>query len=48
MATSCYLSMKAPANLLRYGHLTFRDGDYILLPRSTMWRIEPSSPVTAC
>jgi homogentisate 1,2-dioxygenase len=30
-----------------YGHLSFRDGDYILLPRSTMWRIEPSSPVTA-
>ncbi len=30
-----------------YGHLAFRDGDYIMLPRSTMWRIEPSSPVTA-
>jgi homogentisate 1,2-dioxygenase len=28
-----------------YGHLEFRDGDYILLPRSTMWRIEPTEPV---
>jgi len=25
-----------------FGHLTYRDGDYILLPRGTMWRIEPS------
>jgi len=23
-----------------YGHLSFTEGDYILLPRSTMWRIE--------
>jgi homogentisate 1,2-dioxygenase len=30
-----------------YGRLSFREGDYIMLPRSTMWRIEPSSPVTA-
>ncbi|WP_119420271.1 homogentisate 1,2-dioxygenase [Desertibaculum subflavum] len=30
-----------------YGRLAFRDGDYIMLPRSTMWRIEPSAPVTA-
>ncbi|MBC3766426.1 homogentisate 1,2-dioxygenase [Neptunicella marina] len=29
-----------------YGHLTIRDGDYIVLPRSTMWRIEPTSPMT--
>jgi len=26
-----------------FGHMTFRDGDYIVLPRGTMWRIEPSS-----
>ncbi|MFV1851663.1 MAG: homogentisate 1,2-dioxygenase [Thalassospira sp.] len=26
-----------------YGHLSYRDGDYILLPRGTAWRIEPSS-----
>ncbi len=24
-----------------FGHLSFRNGDYILLPRGTMWRIEP-------
>jgi homogentisate 1,2-dioxygenase len=23
-----------------YGHLTFREGDYIVLPRGTMWRIQ--------
>ncbi|MGB5209952.1 MAG: homogentisate 1,2-dioxygenase [Gammaproteobacteria bacterium] len=30
-----------------YGHLSFRDGDYIVLPRGTMWRIETSAPVVA-
>lgn len=30
-----------------YGHLAFRDGDYIVLPRGTMWRIETRAPVTA-
>jgi homogentisate 1,2-dioxygenase len=30
-----------------FGHLPYRDGDYILLPRGTMWRIEPSAPTTA-
>jgi homogentisate 1,2-dioxygenase len=29
-----------------YGHLAFDAGDYIVLPRSTMWRIETSAPVT--
>jgi homogentisate 1,2-dioxygenase len=29
-----------------YGHLPFRAGDYIVLPRSTMWRIETPVPVT--
>ena len=24
-----------------YGHLEIRDGDYVVLPRSTMWRVEP-------
>lgn len=28
-----------------YGHLTLRDGDYVVIPRSTNWRIEPSSPM---
>ena len=28
-----------------YGHLSLRDGDYLLLPRGTMWRLEAGSPV---
>lgn len=28
-----------------YGHLSIREGDYIVLPRSTMWRIEAEQPV---
>lgn len=27
-----------------YGHLTLRAGDYVVVPRGTMWRIEPSGP----
>ncbi|SLN48930.1 homogentisate 1,2-dioxygenase [Oceanibacterium hippocampi] len=30
-----------------YGHMTVRDGDYVMLPRATMWRLEPSAPVRA-
>jgi len=30
-----------------FGHLAFRDGDYIMLPRGTQWRIEATQPVTA-
>ncbi len=30
-----------------FGHLKFGEGDYILLPRGTMWRIEPAEPVAA-
>jgi homogentisate 1,2-dioxygenase len=30
-----------------YGHLEFRDGDYIVLPRGTMWRLAAKEPVTA-
>jgi homogentisate 1,2-dioxygenase len=29
-----------------YGHLSYRDGDYILIPRSTSWRIEPAETTT--
>jgi homogentisate 1,2-dioxygenase len=29
-----------------YGHLAFRDGDYLLIPRGTLWRIEVAQPVT--
>lgn len=30
-----------------FGRLAFSEGDYIVLPRSTSWRIEPAEPVTA-
>ncbi len=30
-----------------YGHMDFRDGDYILIPRGTMWRLDCTEPVTA-
>ena len=30
-----------------FGHLKFREGDYIMLPRGTMWRIEAAEPLTA-
>ena len=26
-----------------FGHLSYRDGDYIVLPRGTMWRLQPKS-----
>ena len=40
--------MTAPGDLFcDYGHLEFREGDYIMLPRGTMWRIEATAPVTA-
>jgi homogentisate 1,2-dioxygenase len=29
-----------------WGHLTYRDGDYIVLPRGALWRIEPRAPTT--
>ncbi len=28
-----------------YGHLSVRDGDYIMLPRGTMWRLESDEPM---
>jgi len=30
-----------------YGHLTIRDGDYLMLPRGTLWRLEITKPVAA-
>lgn len=30
-----------------YGHLSLRQGDYLMLPRSTMWRLEHSQPIQA-
>ncbi len=29
-----------------WGHLAYRDGDYIVLPRGGMWRIEPKAATT--
>ncbi len=29
-----------------YGHLAFEAGDYLVLPRGTMWRLAPSMPVS--
>lgn len=28
-----------------YGHMQVRDGDYIMLPRSTMWRLQSDQPM---
>ncbi len=28
-----------------YGHMAFGEGDYIMLPRGTMWRLESAEPV---
>jgi len=30
-----------------FGHLSFRAGDYIVVPRGTMWRLDCAEPVTA-
>jgi homogentisate 1,2-dioxygenase len=30
-----------------FGHLAYTEGDYILLPRGTMWRMEPKSPTAS-
>ena len=30
-----------------YGHLSFEAGDYLLIPRGTMWRVECSEPLRA-
>lgn len=40
-----FIHRGAGALFCDYGHLPFTKGDYIVLPRSTMWRIETSEPV---
>ena len=30
-----------------FGHLSYSEGDYVMLPRGTMWRIEAKGPFTA-
>ncbi|HEU4601856.1 MAG TPA: homogentisate 1,2-dioxygenase [Steroidobacteraceae bacterium] len=32
--------------LCDYGHLSLTAGDYVLIPRGTMWRLENDSPIT--
>jgi homogentisate 1,2-dioxygenase len=29
-----------------YGHLEISEGDYLMIPRSTLWRLEPHEPMT--
>ncbi|MFH0352084.1 MAG: homogentisate 1,2-dioxygenase [Chromatiales bacterium] len=29
-----------------YGHLAIREGDYLMLPRGTLWRVETTAPAT--
>lgn len=29
-----------------YGHLNVKEGDYLLIPRSCLWRLEPDKPIT--
>ncbi|MGH8536944.1 MAG: homogentisate 1,2-dioxygenase [Gammaproteobacteria bacterium] len=29
-----------------YGHLAMREGDYLMLPRGTLWRLETTAPAT--
>jgi len=29
-----------------YGHLSVKQGDYVLIPRSCLWRLEPAKPIT--
>ncbi|MCJ8350667.1 homogentisate 1,2-dioxygenase [Moritella sp.] len=29
-----------------YGHLSVKQGDYVLIPRSCLWRLEPAEPIT--
>ena len=41
-----FVHQGAGALFCDYGHLPFAAGDYIVLPRSTMWRIETTAPVT--
>ena len=29
-----------------WGHMEYRDGDYVMIPRGGMWRVEPETPTT--
>ena len=30
-----------------YGHLDYAEGDYLVIPRGTMWRLEPAKPTVS-
>jgi homogentisate 1,2-dioxygenase len=42
-----FVHQGAGALFCDFGHLSYGEGDYILLPRGTMWRIEPSEATVA-
>ena len=47
MATSCSSFTKARETLYcDYGHLPVNAGDYVILPRGTLWRIDRTQPLT--
>jgi homogentisate 1,2-dioxygenase len=40
-----FIHAGAGALFCDYGHLEIREGDYVLLPRGTAWRVEPAEPL---
>lgn len=42
-----FIHQGAGALFCDFGHLSYGEGDYLLLPRGTMWRLEPQSPTAA-
>lgn len=41
-----FIHQGAGALFCDYGHLPFVDGDYVMIPRGTAWRLEVNSPVS--
>lgn len=41
-----FIHSGAGALFCDYGHLAFEAGDYIMLPRGTMWRLAPTTPIS--
>jgi len=41
-----FVHMGAGEFFCDFGHLSLAKGDYVVIPRGTMWRIEPSKPMT--
>ncbi len=42
-----FIHLGAGSLFCDYGHLQFASGDYILIPRGTLWRMEIEQPLTA-